>query len=167
MSQVHEDIWNEDLQVISRTPENLRPLLADLGEPLLRVRASPDEFSALEQVCHLRDIDAEAYAIRITRLLSENSPQLPDIDGSRLAVERAYQEQDLQAALQSFTEKRAEVVALLKGVTEAQKNRSGHLETVGEVSVRRVLSMMREHDEGHLDELRVLRQRLLKIRASN
>jgi hypothetical protein len=166
MSQFKDDIWSEDLQVISRTPENLRPLLANLTEPLIRVRLSPDQFSAVEQICHLRDIDAEAYAIRIERLLSENSPHLPDIDGSQLAVERQYNEQDIQVALQSFAETRAKIVAMLKNLPEAQKDRSGHLETVGEVSVRRVLGMMREHDESHLDELRALRQRLQLLRSN-
>ena len=39
----------------------------------------------LEHVCHLRDIEVEGYAPRLKRILSEDGPFLPDIDGRRLA----------------------------------------------------------------------------------
>lgn len=164
MSQMKTD-WNEDLNFIRRTPGLVRNVVAGL-EPQAQVRTPVSDFSLLEHVCHLRDIDAEGYAVRIQRLLKEVSPQLADLDGARLAVDRSYNDQDLQQALASFVENRARIIDLISNLTEAQKDRSGHLETVGEVTVKSLLNMMRVHDESHLEELAVLRRRILPTAAN-
>jgi hypothetical protein len=49
---------------------------------------SPGEsFSALEHVCHVRDIERDGYRVRIRRLLDENDPSLVSLDGDELARE--------------------------------------------------------------------------------
>jgi hypothetical protein len=102
----------EDLQILisalTKTPEAVDQLVRELSEPDLRIKNSPEEFSVVENVCHLRDIEIEGYTTRISRILSENNPLLPDIDGSRLAVEREYHSQNLSEALQAFTVARNE-----------------------------------------------------------
>ncbi|MBA3514589.1 MAG: hypothetical protein H0T77_09470, partial [Pyrinomonadaceae bacterium] len=93
----------EDLQdlidALTQTPETVTDLVKDLSGPDLRVKNSPEEFSVVENVCHLRDIEIEGYTARISRILRENNPILPDIDGSRLAIEREYHSQNLSEAL--------------------------------------------------------------------
>jgi hypothetical protein len=51
----------------------------------------------------LRDIDGDGYRERVERMLAEERPSLPDIDGDALARQRDYQSQDLEEALSSFT----------------------------------------------------------------
>jgi hypothetical protein len=131
----------------------------------LRWRNSDDEFSALENVCHLRDIEAEGYAIRIDRILDETNPFLADIDGGRLAIERSYKDQDPNLALRDFIGARTKNLEKLRGVDTEDFEREGTLQGVGLVTLKRLLEMMCEHDEGHIEELRVLRQ-TLKRRAS-
>jgi DinB family protein len=160
MNKLNNDDWNEDLAFISRTPDTLRTVVAALHGHERR-RAVEDEFSALEQVCHLRDIEAEGFMVRIDRLLREQSPHLYDLDGARLAVEREYNDQNLDAALKSFVNARTLSVEMLNGVSDEQKDRRGHLEHVGEVSLRQLLSMMRDHDQDHLEQLNNSRKRLL------
>src|SRR6266545_63328 len=99
--------FEEHLKSLEQAPEILRRLLQDLTDSAMRVKFSEDEFSALENICHLRDIEAEGYAIRITRILREDQPSLPDLDGTRLAFERAYNGQDVEDALRFFAEARA------------------------------------------------------------
>jgi hypothetical protein len=48
----------------------------------------------------------------------------------------------------------------LRSLSEEQLERAGTLEGVGKITLMRLAEMMREHDEGHIEELRVLRQRL-------
>ncbi len=141
---------------LSRMPDALTGMLGELPERAVAIRASPDEFSVLENICHLRDIEMEGYATRIRRILNEDNPSLADIDGSRLAIERSYNAQSLSEALQSFTKARQENVALLSQVSEEQLNRTGVLEGAGEVTLGKLMLMMNEHDEGHLDELRLI-----------
>jgi hypothetical protein len=127
---------------------------------IFRWRDSDGEFSALEHVCHLRDIEVEGYAFRINRILADANPLLADIDGGLLAVERNYNEQDPVLALQAFFLGRTKNVEKLSGVDTQAPGRKGILEGVGELTLKRLVEMMQEHDESHLDELRLLRQRL-------
>ena len=44
-----------------------------------------ERFTAIEQVCHVRDIEIEGYHLRFRRPLVENNPTLEFIDGYRFA----------------------------------------------------------------------------------
>jgi DinB superfamily len=151
----------EDLKFLSKTPDRIALLVAGLGDDLVRTRTADDQFSVLENICHLRDIEIEGYEKRINRILGEDRPSLPDINGAQLAMERNYNNEDLSAALQSFSDARARNVATVSNLTEMQLNRQGELEGTGLVSLNKLLLMLREHDEGHLEELEVLKKRLL------
>lgn len=155
------DTWSANLDFVTDSPSVLRQLVAGLVEPTVRQRPSPDEFSAVEQVCHLRDLEIEGYGDRIRRILVEETPRLDDFDGARVAAERAYNNEAIESALNAFSEARTANLAVLRSLTEKQKARTGELAGVGEVNIPRLLAMMREHDEGHLDELRSLRRWLL------
>ena len=141
---------------LAGTPEETARLTRDLPDQAVTIKPSPEEFSVLENICHLRDIEIEGYSTRIRRILSEEHPVLADIDGSRLAVERAYNQQNLNEALQAFSNARQQNVALLRSTNEEQLSRSGELEGVGEVTLGKLLLLMNAHDEGHLDELRMI-----------
>ncbi len=154
----------EDLQdlidVLTQNPQTVARLVKDLSEPDLRLKNSPEEFSVIENVCHLRDIEIEGYTQRIVKILRENNPLLPDIDGSRLAVEREYQSQNLSEALQAFADARKRNTQTLKGLVAQQLDREGILEGVGSVTIRGLLLMVRDHDAGHIRELSCIRERL-------
>ena len=150
------------LAQLAHTPAQLAELIDGLPEDSARVRHAPDEFSVVENICHLRDIEVEGYAIRIRRLITENHPVLSDIDGTRLAIERSYNRQDLQEALMTFTRARQENISSLSGASDSEFEREADLEGVGKITLERLLEIMWEHDEGHVDELRIARRRLLK-----
>ncbi len=147
----------EDLQevidALTRTPETVAGLVKDLSAPDLRAKNSSEEFSVVENVCHLRDIEIEGYTARISRILTENNPLLPDIDGSRLAAERDYQSQNSSEALQAFAAARNQNTQKLSGLAAEQFDREGVLEGVGTVTIRGLLLMMRDHDAEHLIQI--------------
>jgi len=123
------------------------------------------ELDALENVCHLRDLELQGYRPRISCLLDETDPALADFDGARVAAESNYNSQQPDVALQTFEMARRENVQRLRGLTEEQLGREGILEGVGRITLRRLAEMMREHDEGHIEDVRVLRQRLERQHA--
>jgi len=131
-------------------PQRVGELIEGVFDAKMKVS---DEFAIVENVCHLRDIEAEGYAVRIEQLLREDDPLLRDLDGERLARERRYLEQDLHEALRAFAEARARSVALLEGADEAALAREGTFENVGRVSLAKLVAMMREHDAGHLRDI--------------
>jgi hypothetical protein len=156
-----EDVDFEELsQFLKETSNRMSELIKGLTDSELRWRNSYDQFSMLENICHLRDIEVEAYTIRINRILKESNPFLPDVDGKRLATERRYNSLDADAALHSFAASRSENLRKLEGLAAEQLERHGTLEGVGRLTLGRLLEMMREHDEGHVEELRVLCQQL-------
>lgn len=112
---------------------------------------SPGEtFSALEHVCHLRDIEIDGYQLRIKRLLEEQHPSLASLDGYELAAERRYAEADLQGALSSFRQARRATVASLRGLSEQQLGRTGVFAEYGPLTLRALLHYLRSHDQQHL-----------------
>ncbi|MGH9966596.1 MAG: DinB family protein [Pyrinomonadaceae bacterium] len=155
------DEIKDTLRFLRETPIQILALTQGLSDREIRSRTPEGYFSVIENVCHLRDIEIEGYAARIARILNENEPHLPDIDGGRLAVERDYNNQDLDPALRAFVDAREQNLEIVKRVSEEQFERAGVLEGVGTVSLNKLLMMMREHDEGHIDELRSARSRLL------
>ncbi|MCU1263879.1 MAG: hypothetical protein JWM21_197 [Acidobacteria bacterium] len=144
---------NKLLDLLEQTPEIISGQVVSLSEAEVRCRKADDYFSALEDVCHLRDLEVEGYAVRIDRILNEEQPVLGDFDGGRIAIERDYNSQDIRHALDAFTLARKQNVARLRSLTPEQLAREGVLEGVGHVSLKRLLLLMREHDEGHLQTL--------------
>ena len=146
------------LELLRETPNRLASFTAGLSKAELQLQNSPDEFSVLENVCHLRDLEIQGYTPRITRILAEAEPALADFDGARVAAESDYNNEALLVALQAFQTARLENVERLRALSEDQLEREGTLEGVGSITLRRLAEMMREHDEGHLEDLETLRR---------
>ncbi|MDE2140554.1 MAG: DinB family protein, partial [Gammaproteobacteria bacterium] len=85
----------EAIASLKQMPENLRQQVAGLTDAQLHFQPEGGYFSVLENICHLRDIEIEGYGVRLHRVLAENHPALPDINGAQLARERYYSEQSL------------------------------------------------------------------------
>lgn len=156
-----QDRLPEDLiRFIAATPDLLAAFLADVSSLDSRWQPATDEFSIIEHICHLRDIEVEGYTERLNRMLGEDRPSMPDLDGGRLAIERDYQRQDLMSSFNAFVSARTGNLQTMKLLNGDQLQREGVLEGVGSLTIAKLLSMMQEHDEGHLDELRSLQRRL-------
>lgn len=151
-------------------PEPVDPTLADLGSMptfLSEVAArfpgtamlepsAGGGFCFLEQVWHLADLEAEGFGVRIQRLLDSDRPTLPDFDGARIAHERRYRTLSLTAGLARFAEARALNLEILGRISDAEGDRVGRQEGVGEVRLADIPRMMAEHDASHREEIREL-----------
>jgi len=139
--------------LLEQTPEIIGRQVASLSDAEARRRKADASFSPVEDVCHLRDLEVEGYAVRINRILNEEQPVLEDFDGGRVAVERDYNSQDIREALQAFALARKQNLDRLRALPPEQLERGGALEGVGVVSLKRLLLLMSEHDEGHMQTL--------------
>lgn len=146
---------------LEETPERVRQSVGNLSAEDARWKPSAQQFSALEQVCHLNDLEREAYAVRIEKLIHEEQPFLPDFDGAKIAMERDYQARQLDQMLDAFAESRRGNLHAIGRLTSADFEREGSLEGVGPITLRGLLLKMREHDEGHLRDLSNLRAQRL------
>jgi hypothetical protein len=144
------------LQQLAGMPAQLRLLAGTLPAGRHAQRAADGGFSLLEHACHLRDLEAEGYQLRIRRLLEEALPELQEIDGSTWAVERDYQAQSLADALDAFEAHRAATVARLAGALPQHAGRKGLFGGFGIVTLSGLAQGMAAHDAEHRQEIAAL-----------
>ncbi len=120
-------------------------------------RTCPSEhFSALEQLCHVRDIEIDGYHVRFVRTLKENRPFLPGVDGELLRVERAYADAHAPDVLRAIRRAREETLEVLATVSTAQWDRVAEFEDYGPVTLRGLVHYLCSHDQQHLAGLQWL-----------
>jgi hypothetical protein len=141
------------IKILAAMPDRVRLLIDGVCETELSRKPAPDVFSLRENVLHLRDIDMEGYEKRVVRILAEEHPFLKDVDGTKLAVERDYNNQPLLPALEAFAQSRICSIERLAG---ADLERVAELEGVGTVTLRRLLELWAAHDAGHLSDMEAL-----------
>jgi hypothetical protein len=150
---------------LESTPALLARAAAELPEDSVRHRSTAGGFSLVEHVWHLADLEREAYAVRIRRLLTEDEPQLSNFDGDRVARERLYQRRDLAEGLLAFALARTRNLQWLREVSVEEWERPGEQEGVGRVELSDVPRMMTEHDRIHgveiADLIREIRDRIV------
>jgi len=125
-----------------------------------------EPLTAIEQVCHVRDIEIEGYHVRFDRTLSESHPTLASIDTEALAKERDYGSADAALALASFRAARAQTVALIARLTPAQFERTALFEGYGELTLRSLVHYLCSHDQQHLAGLQWLLGKISATRAA-
>src|SRR5579864_586411 len=115
-----------------------------------------EPFTAIEQVCHVRDVEIEGYHVRLHRTLHEVNPTLPSIDGEALAKERAYATATASDALASFRAARRATLQLIGDLTADQCKRPAFLEGYGSSTLCSLVHYLCSHDQQHLSGLQWL-----------
>jgi hypothetical protein len=109
-----------------------------------------EPLTAVEQVCHVRDIEIDGYQQRIRRTLEEDEPLLPSLDTEALARERRYGKDDPAYALATFAAARSETLALLASITPEQLARRARFEGYGPLTFKSLIHYLCSHDQQHL-----------------
>jgi len=115
-----------------------------------------EPFTAIEQLCHVRDIEIEGYQVRFQRTLDENGPTLPSIDSEAVARQRDYGHADPALALAEFRAARTRTMILLRGIEAAALARPAQFEGYGRVTLRGLVHFLCSHDQQHLAGLQWL-----------
>jgi len=62
------------LRQLDEMPSFVHSRAREIGVARCAQRPAPDAFSWIENVCHLRDVDREGYAVRVARMAEEVLP---------------------------------------------------------------------------------------------
>ncbi|ESQ77552.1 DinB family protein [Asticcacaulis sp. AC402] len=117
----------------------------------------PSEFySALEQLCHVRDIEIDGYHVRFVRTLKEDHPFLPGVDGDRLKIDRGYADCFAPDVFAQIRRAREETLVLLATVSAEQWRRTCDFDNYGATSLRGLVHYLCSHDQQHLAGLQWL-----------
>ncbi|HVT03762.1 MAG TPA: DinB family protein [Thermoanaerobaculia bacterium] len=110
-----------------------------------------ERFSLIGQVCHLRDIEADGYHVRIRRMLEEENPDLVSLDSYALAAERKVDEAtDIEDAYRSFRAAREMTLGMIGKLTGKDLRRTGTFAEYGAITLHGLLHFLCSHDQQHL-----------------
>ncbi|WPC06229.1 DinB family protein [Pseudomonas benzenivorans] len=119
-----------------------------------------ESFTAIEQICHVRDIEVEGYHARFRRMLEEDTPYLESIDGYALARQRRYSEAAPEVVFEDIRAARCKTLERLQGLSDLQWARTGYLEGYGRLTVIGLVHYLCSHDQQHLAGLQWLLGRM-------
>lgn len=161
------------LSRLEHTPPELERALAGRADDELGRRPDPQNWSAKEIICHLRDVE-ELFQIRFHAIVAIDEPRLlvlgaspselapwriggaigHPLDPARWAEERQYQRSDTGEALAAFRRRRGEVLTLLRSLEAEEWERGGVHLSRGRLTLREWVASLAGHDDNHLDQLR-------------
>ena len=150
------------LQALAAFPDQLEAHFAAF-DPAFTRWAPPswdgvpsEALTALEQLCHVRDIEIDGYQVRIRRTLAESHPTLASIDTDALVRERAYALDEPAQVLAAFRAARARTLETIAGLSGAQLARTAVFEGYGPLTLRSLVHYLCSHDQQHLAGLQWL-----------
>jgi hypothetical protein len=125
----------------------------------LAVNVIPGKWSAKEIVHHLADSESTS-AIRLRRLLVEDSPVIQGYDQDAFAVQLKYNERDMAPALDAFRSARETTVQLLELMSDEDWKREGVHTESGRYTAEQWLAIYAAHAHNHAAQIRRLRDAL-------
>lgn len=132
-------------------PEAYALLFAPENEETLHHRPADGEWSAIEVVCHLGDLDAFNRTERFNAVLMEENPELPVFEPDARVVAANYQALSAADALDFFKKERDLITSLLETLRPHELARTGVHPRLGQRTLLQ-LADMRNHDRTHLDQ---------------
>lgn len=147
-------------ETLAATPQALKAAIRGLSRKALLFTPAPGKWSILEILCHMRDMERDAYLTRYRRILAEDEPRLPDLNGEALAIERDYRNAKAPEVVREWLSLRRENLQMLRKTGRAQWARAGVHETAGRLTME---DLIRRHavgnDEAHLGQIEAIKRR--------
>lgn len=125
-----------------------------------------EHLTAIQQLCHVRDIEIDGYQVRFRRTLEEENPFLPSIDTDALVHERDYASSDPYEVLKRFAVARMSTLAFLSTLSPHDWMRTAVFEGYGAVTMRSLVHYLCSHDQQHLAGLQWLLGRIASPRSA-
>ena len=140
------------LAILSATPAALNGMLRELDPVAWSHKASPDDWSLTELVCHLRDTEREVHHAQIKLFKEQNEPFIPRPDTGVWASQRDYLHENGADALRDFNAARRETLALLKNVSADEWKRKARHAIFGPTDFLEVARFIADHDRLHIQQ---------------
>lgn len=147
------------LAILRSTPATLDSLAREVPLDSLFIRPQAGEWSLVEIICHLRDVDTEVNLPRMQQFIQDPNPFLPGKDTDRWAEERNYISQDPQEALKSFISTRVDLINLLDQLSLEDWKRPARHAIFGPTHLQEMVGIIAGHDRLHIQQIhQVLKQ---------
>jgi FMN phosphatase YigB (HAD superfamily) len=141
------------LATLRSTPAFLHSISADLTPEEWLYRPAVGEWSVLEILCHLADMDAEVNLPRLRKVLNETNPFVAGLDTDAWAVARQYIRRDPKQSLRNFVSARLELIAFLEGLSPVDWQRQARHAIFGPTSLHEMAIFAAGHDRLHVRQI--------------
>lgn len=141
------------LAILRSTPAAMDGLLRGLASPAWPLQPFVGEWSLVEIVCHLRDVDQEVNLERVQKVISETNPFIPGKDTDPWAAERGYIHQDGEQAMQQFTAARLKLLDLLESLPAEAWQRPARHAIFGPTLLAELVNIVAAHDRLHIQQI--------------
>jgi hypothetical protein len=153
------DIRKRHMGMMLKTLDTLGHVLKNTTQgQATTLRDGPEGWTILEVVCHLRDFDG-FFRHRAEMMLNQDTPDLPAYDHEALAIERAYNEQDLAYVYDELVTSRRATFRFFRKLSDADWQRGGNHPERESFSMTDAVMQVGLHDIDHLEQItRILEQ---------
>lgn len=149
----HQLVKGKPLGVLAQTARALSSVVSRTRRTLLARRPRPGEWSTLEVLAHLADVEI-ASAFRIRKIVAEPRPVLTAYDQEAWARALRYGRRDARELLATFRAVRESNVGILRSLAPAQRRRVGVHSEYGPIRLDQLEAHLAEHDLSHLNQIR-------------
>ncbi|MBN2551047.1 MAG: HAD-IA family hydrolase [Anaerolineales bacterium] len=144
------------LAILRSTPAAMDGMLRGLAVPAWTRQPFAGEWSLVEVICHLRDVDQEVNLERVRKVVDETNPFIPGKDTDPWAVERGYNQQNGEQALQEFTATRLKLLDLLENLPAEGWRRPARHAIFGPTLLSELVNIIASHDRLHIQQIYTL-----------
>ena len=141
------------IKALVETEPRLARLVHEFAPERWSARPAPDVWAPIEVLAHLADFEL-VYGARLLGMISADRPHLQAIDPAVLARRLVYVEREPAAELARFAARRADTLAVLRGCSAAELERTGIHARRGVITVADLVAGMLAHDTSHVGQIR-------------
>ena len=144
----------QSMEVLRRTPDVVRTMLAGLTEPWLRGSEGAETFGPFDVVGHLIDGEETDWMVR-ARIILEHGESRPFDRYDRFRHWKRNKDRSLESLLDEFSGLRARNLVELAELklSSAQLDFTGTHPVLGVVTLRQLLASWVAHDLGHIAQI--------------
>ena len=143
------------LTLLAETPPRLAALTAGLSPAQLHTAPKHDAWSANDVLAHLRAC-ADVWGGCVLTLIAEDTPTLRAVNPLTWIKQTDYLELEFRPSLSSFTNQRADLLAVLEPLPREAWSRAATVTGAGKVLERTVLfyaQWMAGHERSHVKQV--------------
>ncbi len=144
------------MTMLGQTPPCIADAVAHAATGRMRVNPTPDEWSAIEVLAHLRAC-ADIWGGCIDAILAEDEPTIRAVNPRRWIQSTDYITQDFRDSLRAFTAQRVDLLVVLKPLVPGDWSRSATITGAGKPLDRTVFDYaqrLARHEQSHIKQIR-------------
>jgi len=117
------------------------------------IRPIPTEWSLVEIITHLADVDSDVNLPRMNLIQDENVPFFPAISTDEWATERNYIKNNPIEEMERFLQNRKQLINILSSLTNQKLEKQVNHAIFGPTKILEIIKFITQHDRIHINQI--------------